>query len=158
MLSDDEALAEWHNNLGAEALLKNDLPLAFAELSRALRLYPEAAHIWVNLGVVYRRVGLLEHAESAWLLALERNTRQLQAMSNLQMLYRAQGQDVLADDLEKMMSYYRRQNPFYHYLLAKQAEEAEHFDEARRHIRRAMRLHSDVRFDVLYARLLQHES
>lgn len=158
VLTDDQALAEWHNNLGAEALLKDDLPLAFAELSRALRLYPDAAHIWVNLGVVYRRVGLLEHAESAWLLALQHNTRQLQAMSNLQMLYRSRGQSELADDLDRMMRYYRQQNPFYHYLLAQQAEEAERFDEARRHIRRAMRLHSDARFDALYVRLLEHES
>ncbi|MBB3047023.1 tetratricopeptide (TPR) repeat protein [Litorivivens lipolytica] len=158
VLNDDQALAEWHNNLGAEALLNNDLPLAFAELSRALRLYPEAAHIWVNLGVVYRRVGLLDHAESAWLIALENNTRQLQAMSNLQMLYRAQKREALADDLEKMMTYYRRQNPYYHYLLAQQAEEAERYDEARRHIRRAMRLHSDLRFEALYARILQHET
>ena len=158
LLTDDQALAEWHNNLGAEALLNNDLPQAFAELSRALRLYPEAAHIWVNLGVIYRRLGLLEHAESAWLHALNHHDRQLQAMSNLQRLYIEQEREKLAADLDKVMLYYRRQNPFYHYLLAQQAEAAERYDEAKRHIRRAMRLHTDTRFDALYARILQHDT
>ncbi|WP_372779982.1 transglutaminase domain-containing protein [Litorivivens sp.] len=153
VLSDDEALAEWHNNLGAEALLNNDLPLAFAELSRALRLSPKAAHIWVNLGVLYRRVGLDEHAEASWLIAIEYNQRQLQALSNLQRLYLAQGRAQLADELSAVIAYYRQKNPYYFYFLARQAEKENHLEEALRHIKRARRMHSDDRFDRLHVRL-----
>ncbi len=163
VLSDDEALAEWHNNLGAEALLNNDLPLAFAELSRALRLSPEAAHIWVNLGVVYRRVGLDAHAEAAWLIAIKHNRRQLQALSNLQRLYQAQGKEEVAEDLSAVIAYYRKKNPYYFYFLAQQAEKDNRFNEALRHIKRARRMHSDDRFDRLHVRLQErvmdaHES
>lgn len=158
ILSDEEALAEWHNNLGAEALLENNLPLAFAELSRALRLSPRAAHIWVNLGVIYRRVGLEAHAESAWLIALEHNPRQLQAMGNLQRLYSGRGESKLAGDLERLIEYYRRQNPYYFYLLAKQAEQEQRYEDALRHIERARRMHSDERFDALQVRLNRHLS
>lgn len=154
LLNDDEALAEWHNNLGTEALLADDLPLAFAELSRALRLAPAAAHIWVNLGVVYRRVGLLNHAEAAWLIALQHNRRQLQAISNLQMLYRSQERVDLAAELDQLMLYYRKRNPYYHYLLARRAEKEERFREALGHLRRAQKLHQDVRFDQMSQRLL----
>ncbi len=153
VLTDGEALAEWHNNLGAEALMSNDLSLAFAELSRALRLSPEAAHIWVNLGVLYRRVGLDQHAEAAWLIAIEHNQRQLQALSNLQRLYLAQGRVALADGLNAMITHYRNKNPYYFYFLAQQAEKSNHLEQALRHIKRARRMHSDDRFDRLHARL-----
>lgn len=153
LLNDEEALAEWHSNLGTEALLAGDLPLAFAELSRALRLAPAAAHIWVNLGVVYRRVGLPEHAEAAWLIALEHNQRQLQAISNLHMLYRSQQRQPLVEELDELMLYYRKRNPFYHYLLAQEAEKEARFNDALGHLRRAQKLHQDVRFDRMSLRL-----
>jgi tetratricopeptide (TPR) repeat protein len=154
LLNDNEALAEWHNNLGTEALLADDLPLAFAELSRALRLAPEAAHIWVNLGVVYRRIGQPEHAEAAWLIALEHNQRQLQAISNLHNLYRSQQRLPLVEELGEPMLYYRKRNPFYHYLLAQEAEKESRFNDALGHLRRAQKLHQDIRFEQMSARLL----
>lgn len=153
LLSDDEALAEWHSNLGTEALLANDLPLAFAELSRALRLAPAAAHIWVNLGAVYRRVGLNDEAESAWLIALRHDRRQLQALSNLQRLYEATGREEMAGELANALTYYRKQNPFYHYFLAQQAEREGDIEQALRHIQRAKSMHQDPRFEVFQARL-----
>ncbi|WP_372749745.1 tetratricopeptide repeat protein [Litorivivens sp.] len=155
ILSDDQALAEWHNNLGAEALLNDDLPLAFAELSRALRLSPDAAHIWVNLGVIYRRLRLDDYAESAWLIAIEHDNRQLQAMSNLQRLYAGRGEQDLAGDLNSLILHYRKKNPYYYYLLAQQAESESRYDDALRHIQRARRMHEDLRFDSLLARLYE---
>lgn len=153
ILTDEEALAEWHNNLGAEALLSKDLPQAFAELSRALRLAPDAAHIWVNLGVIYRRLNMPEHAEASWLIALGHNRRQLQALSNLQHLYVAENQTELADELNGVILNYRKQNPFYHFLLAQKAEKEARFDDAVDHIRRARKMHSDPRFDALLERV-----
>lgn len=155
LLNDDEALAEWHNNIGTEALLRENYPQAFAELSRALRLSPKAAHIWVNLGVLYRRLGMSTEAESAWLIALQQNQRQLQAMSNLQQLYASRDQQVLADEIKGLILHYRKNNPYYHFLLAQQAERAQRLDEALRHIRRARRMHDDERFNELQARLTE---
>lgn len=40
LLSDEQALAELHNNLGTEALILGQLPQAFAEFRRALVLAP----------------------------------------------------------------------------------------------------------------------
>ncbi len=153
MLSDEEALAEWHNNIGTEALLREEYPLAFAELSRALNLAPKAAHIWVNLGVLYRRLGMNLAAESAWLIALERKPRQLQAMSNLQALFAASGRQELAAELNSWIANYRTRNPFYHYLQAQEAERAGRLAEALRHIRKAKSMHDDERFDALQARV-----
>lgn len=153
LLSDDEALAEWHNNIGTEALLRQDYPLAFAELSRALRLSPKAAHIWVNMGVLYRRLGMNPEAESAWLIALQHNPRQLQALSNLQSLFSANGQNTLVAELNSLMLHYRKRNPFYHYLQAQQAEKQGRLSEALRHIQRAKSMLSDPRFDELQARV-----
>ncbi|MFT5576506.1 MAG: tetratricopeptide (TPR) repeat protein [Bermanella sp.] len=153
ILSDDEALAEWHSNIGTEALLRDEYPLAFAELSRALSLAPDAAHIWVNLGVLYRRLGMNLAAESAWLIALERKPRQLQAMSNLQALFAVSGRQELAAGLNSWIANYRTRNPFYHYLRAQEAERAGRLSEALRHIRKAKSMHEDARFDALQARV-----
>ena len=53
-----------------------------------------------------------------------------------------------------MLLYYRKRNPFYHYLLARQAEKEARFDEALGHLRKAQKLHQDTRFDQMSARLL----
>ncbi|NIQ94756.1 MAG: hypothetical protein GWN87_11495, partial [Desulfuromonadales bacterium] len=47
--------AQYYNNLGVEALLASDLPVAWARFRQALRTDSDLAYLWSNLGVVYNR-------------------------------------------------------------------------------------------------------
>lgn len=149
VLTDTEALAEYHNNLGAEALIAADPPRAFAHLRRALELAPHIAHIWSNLAALYRNQNDDLAAEAAWLQALQHNGEQLPALSGLQRLYQQQGKTALAQQLGSRVAHYRQSNPFYHYMLALQAFEQGDHVAARQEVEMAMARHSDPRFGQL---------
>ena len=53
----------------------------------ALQLSPQMSHLWVNLGVVYRRADQHQAAEAAYLHALEVDSFDRSAMNNLMVLY-----------------------------------------------------------------------
>ena len=54
-ISDREAEAQFYNNLGANALVVNDLPMAYAYFRKAEETMPGLAYVWSNLGVVLNR-------------------------------------------------------------------------------------------------------
>ena len=55
VISDDEAEAQFYNNLGVHALVKSDLPMAYAYFRLAEETMPGLPYIWSNLGVVLNR-------------------------------------------------------------------------------------------------------
>ncbi len=158
VLSDARALAEFHNNLGVEALIAGRVPRAFAELRRALQLAPNTAHLWVNLAALYRSLGDEDAAESAWLQALAHNPDELPALSGLQRLYQQQGRSELAAQLQARVQRYRDSNPYYHYSQARRAFEHGDYDAARVAIERAQALAEDARFIALEAKIAQSAS
>lgn len=153
LLSDTEALAEYHNNLGVEAMLAGDRAAAFAELRHAARLAPEIAHIWSNLAVYYRRAGDAAAAEAAWLQALQRDPEALPALSALQRLYAEQGRGEMERAIGRKVQAYRDNNPFYHYLQARTAFENGDMAIAQRKLDTALSLRNDERFKALQARI-----
>ena len=93
-VSDRYAVALFYSNLGAEALSAGKYELSFASLRAALRAYDMPA-IWVNLGVLYARQGLYEHAEAAQLHALEADPGEQSALVNLVSVYSSLGEKAL---------------------------------------------------------------
>ena len=71
VISDDEALALFHSNIAMDALADKDLATAWLQAVRAVQLSPDTAHLWVNLGAVYRHAGQHREAEGAYLQALQ---------------------------------------------------------------------------------------
>ncbi|KJS08601.1 MAG: hypothetical protein VR73_05240 [Gammaproteobacteria bacterium BRH_c0] len=151
LLTDAEALAEYHNNLGAEALIAGNLPRAYAHLRRALELAPHISHIWSNLAAFYRNQQDDLAAEAAWLQALQHSGEQLPALSGLQRLYQQQGKTALAEQLQSRVAFYRQSNPFYHYMLGYQAFEQGDYAAARREVKLAIARLRDPRFEALLA-------
>lgn len=142
-ISDRYALALFYNNLGAEALVRQEYALSFAMLREAARTYPEIPGIWVNLGVLYTRQALYEYAEAADIKALSIDAAEQSALSNLVVVYSALGEPALADEYRQRIRRYRDANPYYHFGVAQVAYEQRRFDDALVSLRNAIRLKRD---------------
>lgn len=142
-VDDDFALALFYTNLGAEALLRDDYAASLAYLRAAAGVYPEMAALWVNLGVLYGRHGLLQQAEAAYLYALDVDATQQSALANLAFIYAQLDEPELAAEYQRRVQDYRQRNPYYHFSLATLAYEQDRLPDALAALRKALRLKHD---------------
>lgn len=139
IIKDNYAKALYLNNIGAEALLDNNLPTAHAYLSKAIETEPWITDPWVNLGVVFGRNEQLNDAEFALQRALEIDTSEYAAMSNLYEVYIAQEDLESAENLQAKVDKYRNTNPYYLLKLSDEALEQARFEESISLLQRAIR-------------------
>jgi tetratricopeptide (TPR) repeat protein len=121
VIDDSYAKALYLNNIAVESLLVNDLPTAYAYMRKAIEADATATDPWVNLGVLYGRNAQLDDAAFAFNRALAIDPAEHSAMSNLYEVYIEQGKLGLAEDIEKRVERYRRNNPYYLLKLSDQA-------------------------------------
>lgn len=119
-ISDAEALAQYHNNMGVYWILAERFDLAYLHLREAILLSSKESWFWTNLGVLYSRVDDDRRAESAWLHAVDIGNDH-SAESNLARYYNRIGNAELADLFQQRVQRFRSQNPFYRYELAESA-------------------------------------
>lgn len=139
-ISDNYAKALYFNNLGAEALIGNDLPTAYAYMYKAIKTEPMLVDSWINIGVVLSRNGQLDDAETVLRKALEINNNEYAAMSNLYEIYITQEKLEEAAALENRVERYRQRNPYYLMQLSEEALLLGDDDEALKLIQRAVRI------------------
>lgn len=144
-ISDSYALALFYTNLGAEAMLREDPAAALVYLRESARVRPDIAGVWVDLGVLYARHGRYEHAEAAYLRALDVDGDEPSAMANLALVYQALGEAELAAEYNDRVQSYRERNPYYHFASATKAYEEQQFETALASLRKALRLKPDER-------------
>jgi Flp pilus assembly protein TadD len=142
-IGDEYAYALFYNNLAAEALIRKDFDTSFRYLREAIGLDPEVTAAWSNLGLWYSRRGSFDHAEAAYLRALATSPADATVLVNLTALYATHGNQDLADALGERVRAYQRQNPYYHFAVAKAAYEQRRFDAALDALNRALRLKRD---------------
>jgi tetratricopeptide (TPR) repeat protein len=138
-ISDEAALAQYHNNMGVHWLLQEDARAALAHQRLALKLVPGADYMWTNLGAVYSHFGYPDYAEAAFRVALSYDKDDLLAISNLVRLYEERGETELAAYYGQQAESLRRENPFYLYADAEQHYADGEYLEAREALRRAIR-------------------
>jgi tetratricopeptide (TPR) repeat protein len=142
-VSDSYAMALFYSNRGVEAMTDGRDEESLAYFRHSIDAYPDIAGPWVNLGVLYSRRGLAEHAESAYLHALSADARDRSALVNLVKLYGERGDDALADQYRERVRRYQQRNPYYHYSLASSAYKDRRPREAVELIDKAIRLKKD---------------
>jgi Flp pilus assembly protein TadD len=154
-ISDKEALSQCYNTLGADALIENQLATAYAYFAKAIETNPNAAYIWSNLGVVYRRNGQAEDAEAIYLSALELEPGEAVALNNLYTIYVEQGNEEAALAVQSQVEKHRRKNPYYLHHLSVTAVNEQRYRDANRLLKRAIKIdESEYRFHVTLARSL----
>jgi tetratricopeptide (TPR) repeat protein len=142
-ISDTDAAALYHSNLAMGALADEDTEQAWLQAVRALQHSPGTAHLWVNLGVIYRANGQHRDAEHSYLHALELDSQESTAMNNLAVLYDIEGRQAEHDVWAGRVKQYRDKNPFYHAWLGDQAAADGDSSRAARHYERALALAPD---------------
>lgn len=142
-ISDLEAIAMFHSNRGAEALQRGNAEEALPWLRVAVRLAPDLANSWVNLGVAVRRLGDEDAAEMAYKRALERDPSVYSAYQNLAALMRHQGRVEEAEAYESGLVRAANENPYTFLALGDISLRSGRLEDAERFYRRAVRLTDD---------------
>lgn len=140
LLSDDEALAQYYNNLGMLRLHNNELAYAKAYLQKAVDTYGESPLVWSNLGVVEKRLADHAAAETAYLNALKHDRHYLSAIKNLYVLYIHDGKREQAEPYAAIVEKYNRRNPYYLSKLAARATKDGDYKEAIKLLKRAIKI------------------
>lgn len=153
-ISDRDALAQHYNNLGAEALIDEDLARAYGYYAKAIETVPNLPYLWSNLGVVYSRNGQNEDARQAYLKAMNIDPGHAVAASNLFLIYERQGDLDAARQLQARVDRHRRKNPYYLYQLSSQAAEQGRYEESTAMLQKAIKINeTEYRFYYELARL-----
>jgi Flp pilus assembly protein TadD len=140
VISDEDALALYYNNLGGEGIVDNRLGDAIKYLRIALQLDLQASDTWNNMGAAMRRTGENELAEFSYLRAIYLDAANYTALSNLARFYRRLGREGEAAHFLGRVEKYRDKNPYFHYLLAEDSYQEGDFVSAQRSLQKSIRL------------------
>jgi Flp pilus assembly protein TadD len=139
-IPDSRAVAHFFNNMGVERMQEGDVVDAVAFFRQAITETKGGfSPAWTNLGLLYRRAGYAEHAEAAYLQAIEVDKRDYVAMSNLVRLYEEQGDRGRAEAYRKKVNQHRLRNPHLRFSLARDAFAEGDWDAAIEHLENAVR-------------------
>jgi Flp pilus assembly protein TadD len=141
--ADEDALALFFSNKGAQRLLDGEALGAITQLQKALQLSPSSSAAWSNMGAAQRRAGNLELAEFSYLQALKHDKNNDSALNNLAALYDSQGRTKDAQQVAKRVQHYRQRNPYYHFLLANLFFDNGQYPQAVLLLREAIKLKDD---------------
>lgn len=112
-IDDLTAIAHFYNNIGAEALLEDDLEKAEEALNVAVDLDPDFNKALNNLGVFYLRTGRSEEAVQLFRDALDRDPADVALMTNLARALQTKGQAQEASELLAQLDEVSQTSPFY---------------------------------------------
>ncbi len=139
-ISDEQALAEYYNNLAVDQLELGYLDHAVEIFKTALGMNSKASFIWSNLGYTYKRKEWYDDAEKAYLKAFSLNKKNYSAVKNLYVFYDKLGQHKKALRYKKRVDRYNQKNPYYHQALADQYLALDDFKKSIYHYRKMIKL------------------
>lgn len=137
-IDEQQVLSLFFSNKAIEALLDQDLSLAYAYTKYALIEDADSVIAWNNLGVLYNRVGQQELSRAAYERAISLDENAYSAKSNLANNYRSAGLILQAEFIEYEIAAFRSQNPYYHSALAEESLAAGELENALDHLQTAV--------------------
>jgi Flp pilus assembly protein TadD len=139
LISDGNARAQHFNNLGAEALTRDQTELGIASFNRSILIDPSLAYVWTNLGTAYARLARYQEAEWAHTQALRLEPYDISAINQAASLYLRMGRADLAAAYRKRSEKARQRNPYYLFREGVDAIEAGKVEVAVDRLRKATR-------------------
>lgn len=143
IISDDEALALYYNNLGAENIVDGRTHVGIRYLRKALHLKPNFPDAWNNIGAGLRRDGQHELAEFAYHKAIQQDGSNYSALSNLAQFYKARHRFEEAEELQRAVEGYRSRNPYFNFFIAQVLMKEGNLEEATAYLQRSIRQKRD---------------
>lgn len=145
-MSDTEALARYYNNLGVEAMVRQEPDKALDYLQAAIDKNKKYADAWVNLGVWYKGQQRGLDAEQAYLTAVRLERKNTSALSNLMVLYQSQGRTQMATEVAEKLHKHRLKNPYYLASLAERALQDKDYARAVAYLKKAVKKQEEGHF------------
>lgn len=157
VIEDDEALAQFYNNLAIDSVRTNPLQ-ALRDQLEALRLAPKQAFLWSNLAQRYLSLGNLKAAEAAVRTSLQLDPENLLAYAVAARVYRRLGDQTRVHQLQKQEQALLDHNPYFHYWLAQRAFKLSQLSAASEAVQQAIALNpADPRFYFLQGVILHQQ-
>lgn len=142
-ISDLQVLSEFYNNLGADALERNEFLLGQAYFEKAIQVWEHSVAAWSNLGVSQRLRGNVLAAEQAYKKGLSIDSRNMTLLNNLYALYRYTGEAQKAEMYYSQVERYSKKNPYNLLKIAMIDLENGDYLSARRALDRAIKIKKD---------------
>jgi len=139
-ISDERATAHYYNNRGAETYGEGLYEEAMGWFELAVETDPSMSYAWSGLGMTHHRLGDDDSAEEYLETAIQKDRKDLVAVSNLAVFYTHMGRHKDAARFERRLQYHRKRNPFWHFAQAEDAMRREAWKEALHHLKTAVRL------------------
>jgi tetratricopeptide (TPR) repeat protein len=143
-ITDLMAVAHYYNNLGAEALLDDDVDRALPLLETAVDLAPGFDKALNNYGVVLLRLGRTAEAMAIYEKALATDPENVALLTNLVRTYQLMGRTARANELLAELETLNQSNPYLFVYLGEQALARGEIDAALAYMAQALRRDSDV--------------
>ena len=143
-ISDLAATGHYYNNLGAEALMANDLEAAERWLDIAVRLAPDFDKAINNRGILLLRRDRVDEAARVYEEGLELHPRSVPLLTNLVRTYQIQGRQERAADLLDTLEELNLASPFFYIYRGDAALAAGDTALALDYMRRAFRADSEL--------------
>ena len=140
VISDDEALAEYFNNIGVEAIINDDMEYASKLFLHSLDIQPDISFTWSNLGFSLKKLEQYEQAEQAYKKALKIDKKNISTIKNLYVLYKDTNQIDKANAIKRKVDAYNRINPHFQAKRARLATENNDLPLALSHWQQAVKL------------------
>lgn len=140
---DRVALSQYYNNNAVADLVSGEWARAFLRLRKAVELAPGNSDFWVNLGVLYEKVGEYDLATDAFIQALQLNRLNLVAARNLERVANDAGHGGLIGGLVTSVERLRNDDPGLVYFEARDAYEEGKYAEAKRLLKRVVNKAAD---------------
>lgn len=142
-ISDQQALALYYNNLGAEALVRRETERGVGLILKSIKLWPEHSDSWNNIGAAFRRLGETRLAELSYKRALRHDGNNYSALANLTQFFIGEGRQAEAEQFIARVNRYYRKNPYYYYYLARLGFSQGNYEAARDFLDQAIDLKPD---------------
>jgi len=114
-------VAMFYANKGAQAIVDKHYDTAYAYLKASVTTDSSFSNGWGNLGLLYRLNNLPVLAEQTYLYALNLDTENNTVLGNYAYLLKLKGDFTQYKNITHKLENKRKQNPYYHALLADEA-------------------------------------
>jgi len=149
-MNEQQALALFHNNRALDFYRTGNYSKATHLIKLAVSLSPDNPDIWTNVGAILKRTNSLAQAQDALQFALSLDAGHVVAASQLERLYRKQGDLKNAAKYSALATRARANNPYYLFRRAKKQLLKQDYNQAQELIKRAIKKHRhDPRFFAL---------
>lgn len=112
-LTEENVLARYYNNIGAEYFAQRNYPAAYAWFKAAVHADNRFAPSYANLASLYKRHGIIAGAETLLLQAINLDAEDDTALRSLHQFLVAQGRNDEARTYAALIERRQEQNPYY---------------------------------------------